>query len=524
MADHIRLARHRIRKFVRLHSLVAATGTTWSELPMLRATSLAATCFLTANVLHAASCSFAFCWSKEGVINQFFCVHHWMDLQYFYQTRKLRILVVCQQSGSAAFPDPFNLLQWPGDHLPDCIQEYFGADLAFFFHWFNAYTRFLVYPALLSAPILVQDAFFKESVPETVRWGEYVAFSIFLGVWSTAFLARYKQLKNLKVLKWGMKHHDRGVAEIRRQFSDAYRDSWGEYCQQCFHWILCAAFMAETVFVTLFVSRLRVDAQEDPMGRSYGIRHEDLQAYGKFLITANIKIVDYIWTYLSTNLSKIENWRTHAELRNKATEKLFAVKFVVYYYPFLYTILVKPVVRSDVDISLCFKALSSDLRLFFFTQIAMEVMSLFISVIISWFKVASEQKKAGNKEYSYLEYQAKCPEYSDEDFMSDVQLQVINYGFLVMFGVCLPYVCCICFCVNFLFKRMLAYKVSYIYQRPSPFGAEGFGGEDLIILLSWIGVIFNSYLVIFVSPLCGHLSSHPSLEMFGACSLLFKRG
>ena len=88
MADHIRLARHRIRKFVRLHSLVAATGTTWSELPMLRATSLAATCFLTANVLHAASCSFAFCWSKEGVINQFFCVHHWMDLQYFYQTRR----------------------------------------------------------------------------------------------------------------------------------------------------------------------------------------------------------------------------------------------------------------------------------------------------------------------------------------------------------------------------------------------------------------------------------------------------
>lgn len=340
-----------------------------------------------------------------------------------------------------------------------------------------------------------------------------MAFSIFLGVWSTTFLARYKHMKNLKVLKWGMKHHDREFAEIRRQFRDDYRDSWGEYFQQLLHWILCVAFMAETVFFTLFVSQLRIQARVDPMGRSYGIRHQHLQAYGKYMITANIKIVDYLWTNLSTYLSKNENWRTPGELRNKATEKLFAVKFVVYYYPFLYTIFIKPAIY-DIDIQPCFKALSSDLRLFFFTQIVMEVIFLFVSLLTSWLKVASERRRFANKEYSYLEYQAKCPEYSDEDLMSDVQLQVINYGFLVMFGVCLPYVCCICFCVNFLFKRILAYKVSYIYQRPSPFGAEGFGAEDIITLLSWIGVIFNTFLVIFVSPLCGDMSFERKLLIF----------
>ncbi|CAE7687298.1 unnamed protein product, partial [Symbiodinium pilosum] len=196
-ADRIRLARRRIRRFVRLQALLS-----------------------------------------EKVVNQFFCAHTWTDLQYFYKNKR--------------WNDPCNLSQWPAEHLPDCIQQYFGADLSFFFHWFNAYTRFLLVPALLSTPMLLQDAFFKESIPDQVRWGESVAFSIFLGVWSTTFLARYKHLKNLKVLKWGMKHHDTGVAEVRRQFSDKYRDSWGEYCQQLFHWMLCAAFMAETVFVTLF--------------------------------------------------------------------------------------------------------------------------------------------------------------------------------------------------------------------------------------------------------------------------------
>ena len=29
-------------------------------------------------------------------------------------------------------------------------------------------------------------------------------------------------------------------SSLCRQFSDAYRDSWGEYCQQCFHWTGCA--------------------------------------------------------------------------------------------------------------------------------------------------------------------------------------------------------------------------------------------------------------------------------------------
>ncbi|CAE7938313.1 Ano1 [Symbiodinium necroappetens] len=495
-ADHIRLARHRIRRFVRLQSLVS-----------------------------------------EGVVNQYFCVHHWTDLQFFYQVQR--------------WNDPCNLLQWPAEHLPDSIQQYFGADLSFFFHWFNAYTSRLLVATLGVRPCNQLEAVFilagsavhadpgsgkvsdlREFFPaiytarssrrfagESSLDDRYVAFSIFLGVWSTTFLARYKHMKNLKVLKWGMKHHDREFAEIRRQFRDDYRDSWGEYFQQLLHWILCVAFMAETVFFTLFVSQLRIQARVDPMGRSYGIRHQHLQAYGKYMITANIKIVDYLWTNLSTYLSKNENWRTPGELRNKATEKLFAVKFVVYYYPFLYTIFIKPAIY-DIDIQPCFKALSSDLRLFFFTQIVMEVIFLFVSLLTSWLKVASERRRFANKEYSYLEYQAKCPEYSDEDLMSDVQLQVINYGFLVMFGVCLPYVCCICFCVNFLFKRILAYKVSYIYQRPSPFGAEGFGAEDIITLLSWIGVIFNTFLVIFVSPLCGDMSLHPSSSSSGILSKL----
>lgn len=317
-----------------------------------------------------------------------------------------------------------------------------------------------------------------------------------------------------------MQKYDEDVAEIRRNFSDEYRDTWAEIFQNLFHWILCILFMLETVLVTFFVSWWRREATREPFGKSFGVEHKHVHTLGKTLLTVNIKLIDWIWTTVSTRLSNMENWRTRGELLNKMSEKLFAVKFVVFYYPFLYTILIKPYVSND-DIQTCFQALSSDLKLFFFTQIFVEVLMLFAHLGQSWLKVAMEVHKTKSKnsksEYTYLEYQAKCTEYSDIAFICDVELQVMNYGFLVLFGVCLPYVCFICFFVNFPFKRMLAYKLSYIHQRPSPFGAEGIGaGEDMVRVLSWLGVVFNTYLVIFVSPLCQNLSFEVRMLVFVA--------
>eukprot|EP00434_Breviolum_minutum_P013197 symbB.v1.2.011632.t1/scaffold740.1/size166498/12 len=465
----IRLVRRRMKKFVRLQSLIS-----------------------------------------EGVAKQVFCAHHWKDLSAF--RHKIR------------WNDPCNVLQWPSEELPDCIQVYFGPDIAFFFHWFNAYSRWLLFPAALCIPVGIEEHMSLRSGNEVEKWWSYVFFSVALGLWSTAFLSRYKHNKNLKVLKWGMQNYDEAVAEVRRDFSDDYRDTWAELLQNSFHWILCALFMLETVLVTFFVSTWRRKALDEPLGTFYGLANTRARFWGKLLVTINIKVVDWIWTFLSTKLSNLENHRTRGELLSRMFEKLFAVKFVVFYYPFLYTILIKPYVSQD-NIQVCFQVLSSDLKLFFFTQILVEVINLFVNFFQAWLEVFLEIRKVKGKnsgrQYTYIEYQAKCPEYTDSDFVSDVELQVMNYGFLVLFGVCLPYVCFICFCVNFPFKRMLAYKLSYIYQRPSPYGAEGVGaGEEMVTLLSWLGVIFNSYLVIFVSPLCQDMSFEARMCCFVAAEHL----
>eukprot|EP00438_Fugacium_kawagutii_P005744 Skav227232 [mRNA] locus=scaffold2789:26740:28451:- [translate_table: standard] len=81
--------------------------------------------------------------SLEGIAKQVFCAHHWQDLSAF--------------RNKLGWNDPCYLMQWPSEELPDCIQVYFGPDIAFFFHWFNAYTRWLSIPAALCIPIWLEE-------------------------------------------------------------------------------------------------------------------------------------------------------------------------------------------------------------------------------------------------------------------------------------------------------------------------------------------------------------------------------
>merc|ERR1711988_524705 len=68
-----------------------------------------------------------------------------------------------------------------------------------------------------------------------------------------------------------------------------------------------------------------------------------------------------------------------------------------------------------------------------------------------------------------------------------------------MFGICLPFMTFLA-CVTMIpMKRLLAYKLSYAYQRPDPRGAEGIGAWDsIIVLLSYMGVTMNCYIAVFI--------------------------
>ena len=127
---------------------------------------------------------------------------------------------------------------------------------------------------------------------------------------------------------------------------DELRGSWSEALRQLFHWILVAVFLAETVYVSRFIAQWRAEILDDPEGTTWGLQNKDAAKYFKYLITANIKLVEGIWTPLSIWLSKKENHRTEMDLKSAMILKLFSVKSVLFYYPFIRSIFIQPHVEG----------------------------------------------------------------------------------------------------------------------------------------------------------------------------------
>ena len=91
-----------------------------------------------------------------------------------------------------------------------------------------------------------------------------------------------------------------------------------------------------------FLNAKRSAAHQDKDGVTFGLPNEVAVDAFKYLITINIKVVDKVWMWLSPLLSNRENWRTDVELKSAMGLKLFAVKFIIFYYPFFYTLFIQP--------------------------------------------------------------------------------------------------------------------------------------------------------------------------------------
>ncbi|CAE8651231.1 unnamed protein product [Polarella glacialis] len=429
---------------------------------------------------------------RTGAIKQVFAVHNWDQLEALHKQ---------------GWNNPMEVIYWPSETTTDNVQRYFGPEIAFSFHWYNLFTRFMVAPAMLSFVIAILNNVgnFDTRQESMIT----CAFAAFICSWSSIFMAYYIQKKNLKILGWGMKNFNEVGATVRKDFSDHKRDTWPEIVRNGMHWFLCCFFIAETLGIVWWIASVTQDAKKHPEGLTWGISNDLVASNQQVLVTLNIKVVDKLWTVLSSRLTSRENWRTEADLKGAMVLKLFLVKFVVFYYPFFYTIFLKPHIEGCGEgdwIDGCLTELNDNLRFFFVFQIGTEMGMLVYQLARTYYAVQGERSEAktkgGSQEYSYLELQAKATPYEALDQIDDFMNQVVSFGFIVMFSVTLPVMCFLSFATNFMFKKLVAYKICYAHQRPVPNGCEGIGSWEYIIsTLSYIGVFVNAYIAVFVFPL-----------------------
>merc|ERR1711972_862335 len=131
-----------------------------------------------------------------------------------------------------------------------------------------------------------------------------------------------------------------------------------------------------------WICRMRLDIKSNPEGEYFGLDAATAEMAGKYMITANIKIVAAIWNFVSPKLTGWENHKTKQELKSAMVLKIFIVKAVVYFYPFLYIAFAKRYfegcgLASGGDG--CITELNENLAVFFATHIATVLVMIFIN-------------------------------------------------------------------------------------------------------------------------------------------------
>ena len=75
---------------------------------------------------------------------------------------------------------------------------------------------------------------------------------------------------------------------------DELRGSCSENLRNLLHWTLVILFLSETVFFSRFIANWRGELFENPDGMTFGMQNTDAAKYFKYLVTANIKVVDAV--------------------------------------------------------------------------------------------------------------------------------------------------------------------------------------------------------------------------------------
>mmetsp|Transcript_125034 Transcript_125034/g.361640 ORF Transcript_125034/g.361640 Transcript_125034/m.361640 type:complete len:952 (-) Transcript_125034:83-2938(-) len=160
----------------------------------------------------------------------------------------------------------------------------------------------------------------------------------------------------------------------------------------------------------------------------------------------------------------------------------------------------------------CQLQLRQELIMFFFVHVAYTLGFLIFPLVKVKIDMLMELRRAqrlqeDNKiersQYSWLQFQAKCPSYTYlswggsrvEDFLECA----IGYALLTCFGIMYPMLAFFGFLGSLVEYRLLAYRMTHVTCRPMPHGASGIGTWQWVFeTISSIAILVNVMLIAFV--------------------------
>jgi len=422
----------------------------------------------------------------DGVLNKnpFFMVHQWDAVSSLCspKTEHPPRARVYPQGWACLHATSF--LQWPGDQHLEHVRNYLGAEIAFFFHWLNFFSRSLIIPAAISPMLqLLLILAALEVLSKTVVSICVYVYVTLLMIWSVLFGPLYEYKMNSLAVEWGTRNHRSDQDQPRAVFDKRKVGTLTEKVRCMLHWLLVLLLLVWTSAFYVILDRI--------IGT--GVLGVDV-----FIGTANMVVVDLLFGIVSPILSIAENHRTNGELRTAIRTKLFIEKLIVVYCPLWYVaFIINPPRNPGTSKHL----LVIVLLVFMLLRLTLVILGGIARVVMTRSLIRRELRRSKDKTYTYLQAQAKCPTYTNHDDIRIFMQLITSMGLVMQFSAVLPVIPCLQLLSNMFEVRILAFKLCNVYRRSDCRSAAGIGEwVDVIRRTTWISLVINIALLAFYFP------------------------
>lgn len=403
----------------------------------------------------------------------------------------------------------------------EAVRTYFGEGIAFYFHWLNFQTAWLLAPALLGLWLQGRHLLVEGLHVDNDPWVPF--YSAFVALWSALGLKLWERRSRAAAWHWGVSDRKR-KDQIRPAFKGTVRASpiTGEperhftKLQRTPRVLLSivtvgAMLTVAALFIVLsFNLNGTIDATDDwfyihAIGRHAakgGLLHKGdanavLAVVPAVLHAIGLIVLNGLFKSISEKLTNWENHKYEQSHTNSLVLKRFVVEaFDLYYAPLLYMALVAKDV-SKVSTALrgvfmidCVRRLMLESVIPYITSRVMQRMQA---------KTLSAVKASSGERPGQIEAVLDSVRPAYEPY-GDYLSMVIEMGYLTLFAGAFPLGASISFVYNLIELRSDAFRLCNVVQRPTVERVGGIGGWNVLMGVQvWLSVVLNTYMMGFSS-------------------------
>ena len=416
-------------------------------------------------------------------------------------------------------------------YLINLIRNYYGETIAYYFIWLEHYIQWLLFPGIVGIIvaffIYLGKPFNNNSIKEssiTPLDIFLMVFSVVIIIWATLFLKTWEQKEKKYAFIFGTENFKSSEPdselfapdyEIEFVFGEKINLSttWIHNLKRAFSYLVLVIMISSTCAITYSLlhhkkKKLREDTQEN-----YWYNTSINMVYAS-INAIQIKIFNYIYTFLATRLNKWENYKKDHVRLNDLAIKIIIFDFMNCYSSGFYIGFIKPALNEQC-VGTCLRELETQLYTTYLINFALNIFEIGTPYLMYKFfeynyKKNSKHKIEEIKTHSVI-HQLLCSETST--MIYEYNEMIINFGYVCLFSVTAPLTPIILLFLVWVEKLVDVFKIFFLVRISIIEEANGINIYNILAKsLMFIGMLTNIGMILFSKDL--HFSKKLSHKLF----------